>query len=151
MSATFIVPEEVIREEAARDGVTHFVTGIAIIRDGKVLVVRRVANDFLGGFYELPGGGVDPGEAFAEGAIRETFEETGLKVSAIVGMFASFDYATKTKPKVRQINFIVEVEPGVVTLEPTEHDALLWIGPEDIAGLHTTDEMRTCLRAIFAR
>lgn len=33
-------------------------------------------------YWFTPGGGLDPGESPAEGAIRELYEETGLRVSA---------------------------------------------------------------------
>lgn len=140
-----VIDERAVRDLGATDGVTHFATGIAIFRSGKLLVARRVADDFLGGMYELPGGGVDDGETITEGAIRETFEETGLRVSHVISIFEGFDYQTKTKPKVRQINFKVEVEPGEVALEPTEHDEYCWISAADIDTLPTTDKMKRCL------
>ena len=143
---TELIDEQAVRDLAAKDGVTHFATGIAIFRGGKLLVTRRVADDFLGGMYELPGGGVDEGETMTQGAVRETLEETGLKVSQVIGTFEGFDYQTNSKPKVRQINFKVEVEPGDVVLEPTEHDEYRWITLEDIEDLPTTELMKTCLR-----
>ena len=50
----------------------------ALVRDkaGRVLLERRTDN----GEWGLPGGAADPGEAPAQTAVRETFEETGLKV-----------------------------------------------------------------------
>jgi 8-oxo-dGTP diphosphatase len=150
MLAVFNIPEAGIRAQAEQDGVTDFVTGIAIVRDDKVLVVRRVPDDSFGGCYELPGGGVDDGETFGESAVRECLEETGLTVTAITGMFEGFDYATKDKPKVRQLNFAVEVAPGDVVLEPTEHDDHRWIGPADIDALPTSIEMKQCLYGFFA-
>jgi 8-oxo-dGTP diphosphatase len=141
--------EEATRKHAIDDGVTHFATGIAIFRDGKLLVARREVNDYLGGVYELPGGGVDEGETITEGAIRETYEETGLVVAKVLGTFEGFDYRTNSKPKVRQINFKVEVEPGDVKLEPNEHDDYQWITEDEIAQLKTTDVMKDCLRSAF--
>ncbi len=45
-------------------------------------MIRRVKNekDPWSGHYAFPGGGVDKGEAFKDAALRETFEEIGLKV-----------------------------------------------------------------------
>lgn len=141
----FSIPEDFIRARAAKDGVTHFSTGVVIVRGGKILVVRRVADDHLGGWYELPGGGVNDGETFAAAAVREALEETGLKVADVIGMVDGFDYQTPRKPKVRQINFVVSVEPGEVVLDPGEHGAYRWVGKADIGQLKATDEIKRCL------
>ena len=141
--------ERLFREQATKDGVTHFATGVAIFRDGKLLVVRRVPDDSFGGQYEIPGGGVDEGEAFTVGAIRETLEETGLRVSTVISEFEGFDYQTRSKLKVRQINYKVAVESGEVKLEPAEHDDYRWINETDIDSLKTSQEMRNCLHAAF--
>lgn len=53
-----------------------------ILRDGRVLLVRRGKEPFLG-FWSLPGGHVEPGETPEESVRREVREETGLDV--IVG------------------------------------------------------------------
>jgi len=50
-----------------------------IIRDGKVLLTRRV-NIPRQGLWTFPGGFVDAGEDPARAAERECLEETGLKV-----------------------------------------------------------------------
>ena len=49
----------------------------AIIRGGKVLVVRR-ARPPAAGLYTLPGGGVEVGETLIEAVRREVREETAL-------------------------------------------------------------------------
>ncbi len=142
--------EHQIRAQATIDNVSHFSTGIAVFRDGNLLVVRRVAeDDFLGGEWELPGGGVDDGESFEQAAARELLEETGLVVHTFIGTFAGFDYTTPSKPKVRQLNYKVTVEPGDVLLEPTEHDEYRWIRIDDIPELKTNTVMRTCLHNAF--
>ncbi|HEX8182439.1 MAG TPA: NUDIX hydrolase [Candidatus Saccharimonadales bacterium] len=142
--------EESTRKQALADNVTHFATGIAVFRDSTLLVVRRaVEDDFLGGEWELPGGGVDAGETIEQGAIRELLEETSLAVDKIIETFESFDYATPKKPKVRQINYKVTVKSGDIKLEPTEHDAYRWVVAADIPGLKTNAVMQECLYNAF--
>jgi len=46
--------------------------------DGKMLVARRGVGQHLAGFWEFPGGKLDPEEQPADAARRELSEETGL-------------------------------------------------------------------------
>lgn len=145
-----MVNEEVFRKQAESDGITHITTGVAVVKDGKILVVRRaVHDDTLSGAWELPGGGIDPDETIEQGATRELFEETGLEVDKVLSTFEGFDYTTFKKPKARQVNFRVTVKPGDVKL--TEHDMYRWIMPEDIPGLNTNGVMQDCLYRAFAQ
>jgi 8-oxo-dGTP diphosphatase len=54
----------------------------AIIRDGKVLVVRRARPPAMG-VYTLPGGGVELGETLVEAVKREVREETSLDIHPV--------------------------------------------------------------------
>jgi ADP-ribose pyrophosphatase YjhB (NUDIX family) len=64
-----------------------------IIRDGKVLLTRRV-NTPRQGLWTFPGGFVDAGEDPARAAERECFEETGLrvKVSGLVDVLSGQEH-----------------------------------------------------------
>ncbi|RDI61524.1 NUDIX hydrolase [Nocardia pseudobrasiliensis] len=140
--------ERTLRQQASSAGIDHFVVGVAVFRERKLLVVRRVADDWHGGMYELPGGGVEPGESFADCVARELFEETGLRVRHIVDVVGGFDYATRTKAKVRKYSFVVEVEPGEVSLAPGEHDAFRWIDAAALAELPMAPDMRETVSAL---
>jgi 8-oxo-dGTP diphosphatase len=144
-----MIDEETIRRQAKSDGITHISTGVAVVENDKILVVRRVAHDdTLAGEWELPGGGVDGGETIEQGAIRELREETGLEVDKVIGTFEGFDYTTSKKPKARQINFKVIVKSGEIQL--TEHDRYRWVTTDDIPELKTNSIMQDCLYRAFA-
>lgn len=146
MGLLFDIPEMSLRLGATAEGITHFTSGVAIIRDGAVLIVRRAADDYMGGYYELPGGGIDANESFVDAVARETLEETGLTVTSVDRMFAGFDYKTPKKPHVRQLNFVVSVAAGEVELAPDEHDHFLWIRDEsELQSLQITDHMMKCI------
>ena len=53
-----------------------------VMRGDSVLVVRR-ANPPMPGRWGFPGGVLELGETVAQGAMRELFEETGVKAEAV--------------------------------------------------------------------
>lgn len=53
-----------------------------VVRDGRVLLVRGRAEEFM-----MPGGGIEPGEAPMAAAVRELREETGLTAARTESMF----------------------------------------------------------------
>ena len=63
--------------------VTHppidVVAGVIRRDDGRVLISQRMADDTLGGYWEFPGGKVDPGEELTAALRRELLEELGVQ------------------------------------------------------------------------
>lgn len=49
----------------------------------KVVLIRQYRYTLGGYIYEFPAGLVEPGEDFHEGAVREMYEETGLKLEVL--------------------------------------------------------------------
>ena len=61
---------------------------VAVVQwDGAVLVGKREPKDPLEGLWEFPGGKVELSESPASAAVRECWEETGLKVE-VVALFS---------------------------------------------------------------
>jgi 8-oxo-dGTP pyrophosphatase MutT (NUDIX family) len=62
-----------LRREAART--------VLLDGDDRVLLLRATdpADPEKGEWWELPGGGIEPGEPSAEAAARELYEETGIR------------------------------------------------------------------------
>jgi 8-oxo-dGTP pyrophosphatase MutT (NUDIX family) len=58
------------------------VTGRLLLIDGhgRVLLIHERAEDRSGTYWLTPGGGLEPGEAPQQAAVRETYEETGIEV-----------------------------------------------------------------------
>ncbi|HVO86685.1 MAG TPA: NUDIX domain-containing protein [Candidatus Binatia bacterium] len=52
---------------------------VAIISDGKVLLLRRANTNWLDGYYGLPAGHLEDQEQLKDGAVRELKEEAGLE------------------------------------------------------------------------
>ncbi|WP_345982867.1 NUDIX hydrolase [Streptomyces sp. DSS69] len=148
---TFLLPDSVtegLLANARRDGIEKYVVGALITdEDGRVLLLRRRADDFLGGLWELPSGGVDAGERLEVALCREVMEETGLAVTQVTGHAGSFDYTSRSGRSTRQFTFAVSVTagapgaPGAIIL--SEHDGSAWADPDDLPAV--SDETRALL------
>ena len=60
---------------------TKMGANIILVRKGKILLLLRSLG-WKSGHWGPPGGGVDKGETPKQGAVRETYEESGLRVKA---------------------------------------------------------------------
>src|SRR6056297_3596411 len=99
------------------------VTAAVIVKDGKVLAARRAPGKHLEGYWEFPGGKLEPLETPENCLERELTEEFAIRSK--VGAFIAesvYDYGTKI---VRLLAFEVEHISGEFKL--TDHDELRWL------------------------
>lgn len=69
-----------VRGEKLGEGEFHIVVNIlSVNKDGKILITKRHSHKTFGGKWEISGGSAVAGESSPEAAVRELFEETGLK------------------------------------------------------------------------
>ncbi len=125
----------------------------AIIRDGRVLIVRR-ANPPAHGLYTLPGGVVEVGETLAEALVREVAEETSLVVEplALAGHREAIDRDGDGRAQRHFVilAFAARWVSGEPKLNAELHDAQ-WLRPAELAGLQTTEGLAEIVEAAFAR
>lgn len=126
---------------ATSEGINRFSVGAVISEGGKILLFRREKNDFLGGIYEIPGGGVEEGESLVDCLKREIREETGLSVKNVIRYVGAFDYPSENGGKTRQFNFAVIVRSPLVIHLSTEHDDYKWVTQENFHKIDLTKEM----------
>lgn len=109
----------------------QIVVGAAIIRDGALLAAQRAAPARLRGWWELPGGKVDPGETEEAALVRECGEELGVAVRPVDRI--ARDVLLPPRPGDRRALLrvwtaeLVAGEP-----EPLEHLALRWLTADSL-------------------
>jgi 8-oxo-dGTP diphosphatase len=112
----------------------------AIIRGGKVLIVRR-ARPPAGGLYTLPGGGVEVGETLIEAVVREVREETALAIEPVALAGYREAIARDGDGRIERHFVILPFAARWIAGEPMLNNELseaMWLDPSEIAGLNTT-------------
>jgi ADP-ribose pyrophosphatase YjhB (NUDIX family) len=122
------------------------VAGTIPLDAGRVLLTRRAIHPGFGK-WTFPGGFVDWGEPVESGAIRETLEETGLRV-ALDGLVGVYSYPGT--PLVIVV-YRARVTGGEIAL-CHENDRVEWVGTdaipwEELAFPSTHAALRDLLRA----
>jgi 8-oxo-dGTP diphosphatase len=104
------------------------VAAAIIISEGKVLLARRKQGDSHGGFWEFPGGAVEPGETLEECLSRELMEELG--VAATVAEVIARNAHRSARGSMDLVALRARVASDKFKL--TAHDAIEWVSPGDL-------------------
>jgi 8-oxo-dGTP diphosphatase len=105
--------------------------GGLVLRDGEIAVVHRPRYDD----WSLPKGKLDPGEDFAQAALREVEEETGLrcKLGRALG-----DATYRDRRDRQKLVRYFEMTPDEGEFERNDEvDELRWLAPADARELLT--------------
>lgn len=89
----------------------HVTVKALIVNDkNEVLLEKRSSKVIGGGKYDIPGGFLEHGEDTKEGALRELFEETGIR-GKIQFLFRINDNPKRPKEDRQNVDFIYIVKP----------------------------------------
>lgn len=137
------------RGTLAPPGTFLLLTAVMTLRsDGRFLMTRRAAQKKYAKRWEITGGCVSSGETAAQGAVRELFEETGIRASVEelipCGTFRRAGYI--------HAFFLLErdVQDSELRMQPGETDDFRWVTTEEYLALiasHQTIPQHTSLIA----
>lgn len=124
----------------------------AVFVDGRLLVTRREDNHL----WCLPGGGVDPGETWESGVIREVYEEVGLqvRVERLLTAYSDPDVAIvgkdgSTRTQIFGACFLASVVAGEAGLSD-EVVEVRWVDADDAGRLPFIPMHRPLVPLAFA-
>jgi 8-oxo-dGTP diphosphatase len=125
----------------------------AILRDGKVLVVRRARKPALH-LYTLPGGAVEAGETLHEAVRREVREETQLAIEPVALAGHREVIMRDAQGRVERHFVILSFAARWLSGEPVlneELDDARWLAPSELAELKTTEGLADIVAAAVER
>ena len=99
-----------------------------VTRNGEVLICQRRDHDSLGGYWEFPGGKMEPGESRETCLERELAEELAIRVRPVREMKCiEFDYG---EVRVRLYPFVCEHLDGEPQALASQRIA--WVSPREL-------------------
>jgi 8-oxo-dGTP diphosphatase len=131
----------------------YLAVSAAIIRDGKVLVVRRARAPALN-LYTLPGGVVEIGETLREAAAREVREETSLEIEPVALAGHREVIMRDAQGRIERHFVILCFAARWISGEPVLNDELddaRWLDPTALSSLRTTDGLAEIVAAAVAQ
>jgi len=125
----------------------HVGVGALVIKEGKVLLVRRAAPPSEG-LWAIPGGILKVGETLQEGAEREIKEETGITIRAKEPIY-TFDFIEKDGEGNVVFHYVIvdlegEYLHGQIRAADDASDCR-WVSPEECNRLPLTKSTRKLL------
>jgi ADP-ribose pyrophosphatase YjhB (NUDIX family) len=121
----------------------------AIVRDGRVLVVRR-ARPPAYGLFTLPGGVVEAGETLHEAIAREVSEETAMMVEPVALAGHREAIVRDASGRVERHFVILAFAARWISGDPVLNHELAearWIEPGELALLRTTEGLAPIVAA----
>ena len=104
---------------------------VIVVREGRMLVIRRSRRVVAPLTYCFPGGGIHPGESEEEALVREVREELGVTVRPVRRL-----WRCTTDWKVELAWWLGELEPDAEpAANPAEVDSIHWLTPAEMARL----------------
>jgi 8-oxo-dGTP diphosphatase len=116
-----------------------------IEKDSKVLIARRRKKDTLGGFWEFPGGKVEPGEIPQDCLKRELKEEFDIETE--IGELLSSTIFRYFFIPIELLAYRVRYISGDFKIN--EHDEIQWVLPEEFKNYNLVNADKPIAKAIL--
>ncbi|HEX4774200.1 MAG TPA: NUDIX hydrolase [Candidatus Saccharimonadales bacterium] len=113
-------------EDGGKAFLRHITADVLLLRDNKILLVKRSMKLSEGGKWGLTGGYMERDETLAEGATREVYEESGWTLRGLT-LLTINDNPNRPKEDRQNISMIYFAQAVEQTGEPDwESDEIRW-------------------------
>lgn len=113
-------------EDGYKASLRHVITDTLVLKDGKILLVKRTAKLLEGGKWGVVGGYAERDEIMAQCAAREVMEETGWEIKGL-NLLAIIDNPNRGNEDRQNIAFVYFCEGTKKVGEPDwESDEQRW-------------------------
>jgi 8-oxo-dGTP diphosphatase len=123
--------------------------GAVVIRDGRVLLIRRGVAPGRG-LWAVPGGSLELGETLQQGAEREILEETGITIRAREPIYAFDFFERDPDGRIRFHFVVVDLAADYIRGDVKGADDALearWLAPGDLDHLPVSKNTLKLLQA----
>ena len=125
---------ETLRRKIGHDPVIMTCAGCAVFDGAGRLLLQQRGDDR--GPWGLPGGAMELGETIEAAAVRETFEETGLRVrpDTLLGVYTGGAHTYENGDVVQSVVVVLTATPvdGRLTEDGIETVGLAWFPLDDL-------------------
>ena len=125
---------------------TQPVAAAIVVKGDQVLVTRRALGQKMGGFWEFPGGKIEPGETAAVCIVRELAEELGIVAEAGEVLMKNLHRYPGGAIELIGIQVRIACENWTLTV----HDEARWVGAAELLSLDLAPADRPIAEAVCA-
>jgi 8-oxo-dGTP diphosphatase len=119
-------------ENGNKANLRHTVVDTIVIKDGKILLVKRNKKLIEGGKWGLTGGYMELNETIVEAAKREVYEESGWEIKDLT-LLTINDSPNSDKEDRQNVGFVFFAEAVEKTGDPDwESDEQRWFGLNEL-------------------
>jgi mutator protein MutT len=115
---------------------------LAVLNQGKILLVKSNTQQKFKDKWSLPGGVIEHGEGYEDGAVREVLEETGI-VARVGECFKTLGKDTNLQVKLFRADYI----SGEIEVDASEITEAGWFNPQDLSGIELAYTLSEDLRS----
>lgn len=119
-------------ENGGEASLRHVVVDAIVVKDNKILLIKRAPHLINGNKWAIPGGFLDRDETLEQAVLRELKEETGL-IGKVVKLFKIIDNPKRKNEDRQNVAFVFVVNAsGTIKIEPREVTEAKWFDLDNL-------------------